>query len=126
MFFKLAYHPKRQVCIYVVAEEGSPAVAKIGITELLARRLGSMQTNNWRKLTIPAAYAIETWEQAQEIECLLLTKLSTSIIRGEWFALSPSTLQAYIEEQLQLLEIPVIDLIKNQVETNVINIARRC
>jgi len=121
----MAYAPKRQVCIYVVAEEGSADVSKIGITELLSRRLGTMQSNNWRKLTIPAAYSVSDWKLAQHIETAVLYQLSKFVLRGEWFSVSPERLQRCIEAHLRLLELPVLDLIKTGADTNVINIARR-
>lgn len=119
------YQPKRHVCVYVIAEEGSPNVCKIGMTEMLARRIGGMQSSNWRKLTVVAAFALESWETAAEIEGALLHKLSSSIIRGEWLSLSPSAVEAHIETHLLELEIPVRELIKGADESNLI-VLRNC
>lgn len=119
------YQPKRQVCIYVIAEEGSPDVCKIGMTGLLSRRIGGMQSSNWRKLTVIAAFALESWDTAAEIEGALLSKLSTSIIRGEWLRLSPGAVVADIETILSELEIPVRELIKSAGENDVIILRNR-
>lgn len=121
----MAYAPKRQVCIYLVAEEGSLDVAKIGITELLSRRLCSIQSHNWRKLSIPYAFAVPTVDQARDIEQIILDVFAAERIRGEWIRVSPARLAQEVEAHLRVLEIPILDLIKSGADANVIAIGRR-
>jgi hypothetical protein len=120
-FSRMAYNPERQVCIYVIEEAGSPEVCKIGITELLARRLGSMQSSNWRKLTIVAAFPVESWELAQGVEAALLARFRYKIVRGEWIGITPVRLEAAIDSHLKSIDVPALNVIKDE-NSNVIKI----
>ncbi len=99
----MAYKPTRQLCVYIVAEDGSPDVCKIGITELLSRRLGSLQSQNWRKLSISAAFPIETADLAWEIEQAMLHIFEVKRIRGEWVRVSPTEMEVEIVNYLKAI-----------------------
>jgi hypothetical protein len=79
----MTYTPEKCPCIYIIAEEGNADVCKLGMTETLDRRVSNLQTSNWRKLTVFAAFQVETSQLAKKVEGELLKRFSNLILRGE-------------------------------------------
>jgi hypothetical protein len=109
---KRQHQLERQICIYVIAEEGIEDVCKIGITDRIVRRLGQLQSSNWRKLTVVAAFRLYSPQDASEIESRLLTFYSKSRIRGEWIGASPQDVKEAIVRGLQSVSLPIENLIE--------------
>lgn len=109
---------KRRLCIYVIAEEGSEEVCKIGVTDYLVRRLAGLQTGNWRKLRIVAAYQMADADEATEIENRSLMFFGQHVLRGEWLGVKPSIAVEALESGLTSVGIEIVNFVEGTTSQN--------
>lgn len=97
------YDPKmkRALCasgahsIYVAAESDD-GPCKIGISNSIWRRRGSLQANTWRQIKFYFLYWASNYDLAYRVEQEVHNDLENRRINGEWFDLCPSSVEVPI------------------------------
>lgn len=117
---------ERQLCLYVLAEEGSARICKVGVTDRLHRRVAQLQTGNWRKLTPVAAFRVYEINTATEIESRLLTFYAPHVVKGEWISEPPADVAATLATGIKSIGLPVENLIDEaKTKVHLINFERK-
>jgi hypothetical protein len=100
----------RDICVYIIDAEGQSNICKVGISDRVVRRLATLQTGNWHKLRIFAAYRMPDLATAASFEDQLLTFYSTLIRRGEWIAAGPADVQCALERGMRSIDIEPVNV----------------
>lgn len=74
---------------------------KVGISEDPARRLGTIQAGHFDELIFHRFWWLPGIQIAARIESAFKKELAPQNIRGEWFRLSPTEAEHFIEERIR-------------------------
>lgn len=98
-------------CVYVVGAIEAPHVCKVGISRHLTRRIATIQTGHWMKLSIVAAFEMPDWRTAATLEEAVLVGYAKHGIRGEWFSINPVVMSDAMRILISKIGLPSKELI---------------
>lgn len=86
--------------LYLIGEEGSPGLFKIGRADHPVWRMSSLQSGNSRRLFLAAAWVGER-PAIVAMEAELHRLFAAQRVAFEWFRLDPEEVAAFIEERFR-------------------------